>query len=88
MLYIYIERAGVGGDVFFRKYRKNTMFYALHEAGNVVKQRFFVFIVFNFRHEVCALVRQYHCSHVFAFLFRSTPSKSKSAMHTLQVEPT
>ena len=84
---------GVGGDVFFlRKYRKIlcfTVFYALHEAGNVVKQRFFfwVFIVFNFRHEVCALVRQYHCSHVFAFLFRSTQSQSKSAMHTLQLEP-
>ena len=80
------------GMIFFRIYiekiQRFTMFYALHGAGNVVKQRFFVFIAFNFRHEVCALARRYHCSHVFAFLFPSTQSKSKSAMHTLQLEPT
>ena len=52
-------RAGVGGDVFFflNIYKHTsyfTVFYALHEAGNVVKQRFFFFffciIVYNFRH--------------------------------------
>ena len=38
-------RAGVGVDVFFVKNVKKvlyfTVFYALHEAGNVVKRRFF-----------------------------------------------
>ena len=43
-MYVYM-RAGVGGDVFFleniEKYCVFTVFYALHEAGNVVKQSFF-----------------------------------------------